>query len=366
MERYEPSTEDLSRQKASRRSNLFYVGVIVVLLVLLVVIGAIFFVLFTNLPLKISPPFQPANTLTPRSTTFFNGTPTITFTPTPSATHTNTPTATPSVTPLPSFTPTNQPSPTPKPTKPPQPEVIKYSSYRIAYQDWIGVQRKKAYKNGLRCSETQGQAISYTTPVNAQKLGILFFKGPNQGKARVIIDGKVRETINLYKKSRQFQFERTYTGLSEKKHSIKVIVVGKKNARSDGYWVCVDGFTYNNTRVNDAYKSVTYGPWKIQTYANNPTYRVASLKGASFSFKINGNTFKWVAAARPDGGLAEIYVDNRFIKTVDLYSSTPQWRKRIKIDDLGDKEHKVTIIVLGQKTPGSNGTKIYLHRILYY
>lgn len=366
MESYEPSPEDSSKQKGSNRSNLFYTGVVVVLLVLLVAIGAIFFALFTNPPLKIFPPRQPAKTLTPLSTTIYNKTPTITFTPTSSATRTNTPTATPSVTPLPSVTPSYQPSPTPKPTKTPQPEVIKYSSYRINYQSWVGVKRKKAYKNGLRCSENQGQDISFTTPVNSQKIGILFFKGPSQGKARVSIDGKTRETIDLYKKSRQFQFERTYTGLSDKKHSIKVIVLGTKNAKSDGYRVCVDGFTYNNTRVNDAYGWVTYGPWRIQTFVNNPTYRVASLKGASFDLKINGNTFIWVAAAGPDGGLADIYVDNRFIKTVDLYSSTLHWRKRIKIDDLGNKEHRVAIIVLGQKSPGSNGTKIYLHRILYY
>jgi hypothetical protein len=367
MERNQLSTEDPSKQKESSRSNLFYAGLIVILLILLIAIWAIFFALFTNLPSKFFLPSKPVYTLFPLPNFNFEKTPTTTNTASPSATYTNTPTITASVTPLPTNTSTKKPSPTPNPTKTPQPAVIKNSSYRISYQSWLGFQRTKAYKNGLRCSSEKGQVITFTTPVESKKIAILFFKGPDQGKARIFIDEKAKETIDLHKESKQFQFERTYTGLSNKKHTIQIIVLGTKNANSEGFWVCVDGFIYNNNRVNDAYRWVTYGPWQTHTSKNNfTTYRVASKKGASFDFSFNGTAFMWVAAAGPEGGLADIYVDNRFIKTVDLYSSASLWKKRIRIDDLGVKKHTVKIIVLGQRNPLSKGTNIYLNRILYY
>jgi len=170
----------------------------------------------------------------------------------------------------------------------------------------------------------------------------------------------------LYNKSSQFQFERTYTGLSDEKHTIQVVVLGTKRTKSQGFWVCVDGFIYNNTRVDDSYDWVNYEPWHVQTSANNPNFRVASVKGASIDFTFKGSTFFWVTATGFEGGLADIYVDNKFIRTVDLYSPTPQLRKRIRVDNLGNKKHTVKIIVLGQKNPASNGKKIYLNRILYY
>jgi len=363
MERNAPSSEDSNKQK---RSNLFYGILVVILSILLVAICVVFFILFTYLPSKIFPPSRSASTLTPLSTATFKYTSTVTFTATPSATRTATPTATASVTPLPTFTPTKNPSPTSAPTKTPQPDIIKYSSYRVTYQRWIGVRRIKAYKNGLRCSSIKGQEISYTTPVKSKKVAILFFKGPDQGKTRIIIDGKVKETVDLYNKSSQFQFERTYTGLSDEKHTIQVVVLGTKRTKSQGFWVCVDGFIYNNTRVDDSYDWVNYEPWHVQTSANNPNFRVASVKGASIDFTFNGSTFFWVTATGFEGGLADIYVDNKFIRTVDLYSPTPQLRKRIRVDNLGNKKHTVKIIVLGQKNPASNGKKIYLNRILYY
>lgn len=375
MGRYPPSSENSGKQNKPTRSNMFYGGLIVMLMVLLAVIVVIFYVLFTNPSFGFFSPSHQVRTVTPLATTY-NLNPSITYTTTPTSTFTATSTATASVTPLPTRTLTVIPSRTPKPTKPtntprptrtPKTSVIKNSSYRITYQSWLGFQRTKAYKNGLRCSSEKGQVITFTTPVESKKIAILFFKGPDQGKARIFIDGKAKETIDLHKESKQFQFERTYTGLSNKKHTIQVIVLGNKNANSEGFWVCVDGFIYNNNRVNDAYPWVTYGPWQTLTSNNNSTtYRVASKKGASFDFSFNGTAFIWVAAAGPEGGLAEIYVDNRFIKTVDLYSSASLWKKRIRIDDLGVKKHTVKIIVLGQRNPLSKGTNIYLNRILYY
>ena len=217
----------------------------------------------------------------------------------------------------------------------------------------------------MRCSSNKDQVISYTTPVKAKMVAILFFKGPDQGKARIVIDGKTKETVDLYDKANQYQFQRTYNGLGNKTHTIKVIVLGRKHPKSDGYSICVDGFIYNNNRVNDSHRDVIYGPWQSHISSNTQnSYRFAAIQNAKFVFTFKGKGFVWVTATGPKNGLANIYVDHTFARTVDLYSLTTHWRKRIRVSGLSNRVHTVEIIVLGQKNPASRGTKVFLKRII--
>jgi hypothetical protein len=64
-------------------------------------------------------------------------------------------------------------------------------------------------------------------------------RGPNQGKARIFIDGVLRETIDNYNASTQYNYARTWS-VADGVHRIEVIVLGQRNASSTGTFICVD------------------------------------------------------------------------------------------------------------------------------
>ena len=76
-----------------------------------------------------------------------------------------------------------------------------------------------------------GASIIWTTQV-----------GPDQGKAKIIIDGKVVATVDNYAETRGSIF-RTYGGLGGGAHTIRIVVVGTARSGATGTWVTVDGFT---------------------------------------------------------------------------------------------------------------------------
>ena len=76
-----------------------------------------------------------------------------------------------------------------------------------------------------------GSTIIWTTQV-----------GPDQGKAKIIIDGKVVATVDNYAEARGSIF-RTYGGLGGGAHTIRIVVVGTARSGATGTWVTVDGFT---------------------------------------------------------------------------------------------------------------------------
>ena len=76
-----------------------------------------------------------------------------------------------------------------------------------------------------------GSTIIWTTQV-----------GPDQGKAKIVIDGKVVATVDNYADARGSIF-RTYGGLGGGAHTIRIVVVGTARSGATGTWVTVDGFT---------------------------------------------------------------------------------------------------------------------------
>lgn len=76
-----------------------------------------------------------------------------------------------------------------------------------------------------------GATIIWTTQV-----------GPDQGKAKIIIDGKVVATVDNYAATRGSIF-RTYGGLGGGAHTIRIVVVGTARSGATGTWITIDGFT---------------------------------------------------------------------------------------------------------------------------
>jgi GH25 family lysozyme M1 (1,4-beta-N-acetylmuramidase) len=66
--------------------------------------------------------------------------------------------------------------------------------------------------------------------------------GPNRGRARVLIDGKVVRTVDLYSPVRTFGVVQRVEGLSPGSHVVRIEVTGRKSGASAGRFVAIDRF----------------------------------------------------------------------------------------------------------------------------
>lgn len=96
------------------------------------------------------------------------------------------------------------------------------------------------YMNTLRLSNKAGAYAKYTT--NAKGFYLLGTKGPFLGIAKIYINGTLVKSVNLYSSKTDYNkllFSKKWS--SSASRSIKVVVSGKKDSRSTGTWVDLDG-----------------------------------------------------------------------------------------------------------------------------
>lgn len=316
------------------------------------------------------PTITHTHTSTPFPTATATLTPTATPTHTPTPTLTNTATFTPSVTPTrtssptPTRTATRTPTRTPKPTHTPRPteipRIIDDSHYRITYQGWKGRFIDRALGHGYRCTSQKGQTITYTSTVDSRSITLITYRGPNQGKAQVVIDNVVIDTLNLYRETPQYQFKKTFSGLSNSTHTITIKVLHLKRKDSIGYEVCIDGFIIKSKIIDDINPDVSYSTWVGQKngHSQGGYYRISTKKNASVTFSIRGTSFIWVTALGPMYGQADIYVDGKYKGTADLYNPEQIWQYKLAIEKLSDREHTIRILTLGQHNSASEDSAV--------
>jgi hypothetical protein len=352
-------------------------GVGLLSLFCVIIFGALAYLQGYSLP-HLFAPATPTSTETPLPTHTL--VPTSTFTPsnTPTSTQTSTATLTPTATVVfhtATFVPTRTITPTPKPTKTRTPTptskpistIYNDTYYGITYSAWWGLPADGALGNGMRCSSRKNEVLVFDTVEKSTTVSLLFYKGPDQGKATIYIDNVVVETLDLYKPSPQYLFERKYKDLDPNNpHNVKVVVLHQKRNASSDYRVCVDGFKVGNTLVDDTTYNVRYNAWigKWNERAQEGGYRIASLANTTLIFSIQGNSFQWITALGPNYGQADIYVDDQFVATADFYSPVQKWQQIIPINNLGRGSHTIKIVVLGQHNSASGGTGIVFDGII--
>jgi hypothetical protein len=241
-------------------------------------------------------------------------------------------------------------------------KLIYEESYRIKYDTWFGAENVDAFGGGYR----QATSGEFTFKANKASTSVtwLTYRGPDRGKAQIIVDGAVWKIIDLYRAAPQWQYEVVINGLSMSKHTIVIKPLNTKRAISTGKWVSVDGFKIGTTTYDDnaiiPTGIISYGSWAAKRDPNAYLggYRISSKKNATISFSFDGSGFIWTTARGPAYGKAAIYVDGVLVKTVDLYRASQQWQYEVPVSGLTYGNHTVIIKVLGTKKPASSGTGV--------
>jgi hypothetical protein len=111
---------------------------------------------------------------------------------------------------------------------------------RLVWGSWSSMHRQGA-ADTVRRSD-QANATSWLA-FSGTSVSWMSSMGPGQGRAQVIIDGTVVETVDNYAAAFAPHKARTYGGLASGAHTIKVVVLGQHSTSSLGSTIVSDGFS---------------------------------------------------------------------------------------------------------------------------
>ncbi len=122
---------------------------------------------------------------------------------------------------------------------------------------WRVISRQNASGGTLHMSK--GPKATATFTFEGKTLKWLTRTGPKFGKARIIIDGK-KQVVDLYSAEPANDVRIKFKGLGPGPHTVRLIVLGKKNALAGGTKVIVDAFVARGLRLEDTDPAIEYEP----------------------------------------------------------------------------------------------------------
>ena len=106
------------------------------------------------------------------------------------------------------------------------------------------------------------------------------------------------------------------------------------------------------------------GEWRAEQRA-----RMASAKGAQASIRFRGTGAIVTGPYLPTGGKAEVYLDGKLDRTVDVYPDEDGVKNGEAVwhaFGLKNAEHTVRVVVLGERYPGSKGAEIGIEGVVVF
>jgi len=98
--------------------------------------------------------------------------------------------------------------------------------------------------------------------------------------------------------------------------------------------------------------------WQVVKPTGTPgplggSYTQHHLRRASASYVFKGPQVTWISVAGPDQGIANVYVDNTLVKTVDHYAATRTYNVRETFGGFAAGDHVLRIEPTGTKNPAA-------------
>lgn len=252
--------------------------------------------------------------------------------------------------------------------------------------DWEEAEDSTAAEGTLKLASAAGATATFT--FTGTGIRYLSATGTDFGKAEVRVDEGTPEVVTGHvdsdqnKPAQQVLFQRS--GLTPGQHTITVRALGEAAEGGTGTRISVDAFEVvgapnpDAPQVhNDTSGFVTFkGSWQVgqgqswtrgdiggdETYSPN--------RGDSYEFTFDGVGFDLIGPFSGNHGPAEVYIDDSDApvgRTEERVtgSATPQQVVFSK-HDLSPGQHKVRVVVTGERFPGSSGSYVSLDAVRVY
>lgn len=247
---------------------------------------------------------------------------------------------------------------TPTATGTPVCVTVEENSPAIQYDSWRGEQEPIYYKHAIRVSKVAGDQIQFS--FRGDTVTWVAMRGPQEGKAAILIDGVSKGIFNLYRMAIQPDYRLVFSGLGTGKHRIQIHVLGTKANLASDTNISHDAFIVDGASVEENSTRVTYNQWrgKRSTSASGKTYRINSQPGSVAQLEFAGSSIDWITAKGPGYGIAQVWIDGSSRGVFDLYAPTQKWQVPIHFKDLDPGQHVLEIKPLGTKNLTASGTGI--------
>jgi hypothetical protein len=187
--------------------------------------------------------------------------------------------------------------------------------------------------------------------------------GPAYGKADIYIDGVRNRTVNLYATARHFNASRTVSGLTNKAHRLRIVVLGVKGNKSGGTFVAIDAFTVGGTKTNTP---VLATRWRrlANSHLSAGHAIVTDLANSTLQMTFRGTGVSWYTVKGVNQGKAAVFVDGVRKAIFDNYAASTAYAVKRTVSNLTDAVHTLKIVVLGKHRSGAKGSLITVDRLL--
>ena len=195
----------------------------------------------------------------------------------------------------------------------------------------------------------------------------------NAGISDVFIDGAKVASVDLYNPSTQYKqvvFERA--GLAAGEHTIRILRTGTKNSAATNTLQFLDAFVVSDLppppgpgTYEDDHAAVAYtGTWSSTvpfSADSGGSTRYTYAAGGSAELRFSGTAVQWVARRQPNAGISDVFIDGAKVASVDLYSSSTQYKRMVfERTGLAPGVHTIRIVRTGTKNAAASHTLQFL------
>src|SRR6266699_1907732 len=226
---------------------------------------------------------------------------------------------------------------------------------------WTGGDISKPWSGGSATFSTVSGAQA-TLTFNGTAISWIGALGPDTGIAYVFIDGVFAGEVDTYSPMIRLQDTLFKATVADGNHTLTIQVTGLKNIASTGTVIWLDAFdvTRPGRRFEEEDPAVAYsGDWihgNLNRTWSEGTISESDTPGARATFTFTGTSVSWIGCRKLTTGIANVYVDGAFVRTIDTFEPAPIEGYQDTIftaSDLAPGIHTLTIEATGQKNPAA-------------
>ena len=281
----------------------------------------------------------------------------------------STPTPDPSPAPAPAPELTTSPEPTSAPEPTPIPELVPtpQAEPRSPEGDgdgtrftWSRVRAKSSIGGSYRW-ERQG-AASISFGFRGGSVTLFTVEGRRMGRARLSLVGEPAGVIDGYARRFRAGIRHRFTGLGAGPHRLTITPLGSKRRGATDRRVTVDALRWGGRlRPDPDPEAVSWARVKDPS-ASEGGYVVSDAPGAQASLRFSGTSLTLTTLRGPSRGQAQILVDGRSVRTIDLYAPERGFASVRVASGLAEGPHTARVVVLGTRHRASEGSGVAIDR----
>ena len=186
--------------------------------------------------------------------------------------------------------------------------------------------------------------------------------GRQMGKARISVDGQPVRIVDGYARRFRPRVRHRFTGLGAGPHRLTITPLGRSRRGATDRRVTLDALRWGGRLHPDPKPEAASWARVEDPSASEGGYVVSDAPGAQAQLRFSGTSLTLMTLRGPARGRAEIWVDGRRVRTIDLYAPERRFASIRVASGLAQGPHTAKVVVLGTHHGASGGSGVVIDR----